>query len=126
MKNVNVNELDIFSNEELKKEFYVDIENDIDSDDIVIEIMVGCRGEIDEIKKVNVVDGIFEVNEEDDISEIVLKDFDEDDYDEEDDLDEMREDYCEYVCSEMYEVDNKKVWLEGWYEESNSYYVRLK
>ena len=126
MKNVNVNELDIFSNEELKKEFYVDIENDIDSDDIVIEIMVGCRGEIDEIKKVNVVDGIFEVNEEDDISEIVLKDFDEDDYDEEDDLDEMREDYCEYVCSEMYEVDNKKVWLEGWYEESNSFYVRLK
>lgn len=126
MKNVNVNELDIFSNEELKKEFYVDIENDIDSDDIVIEIMVGCRGEIDEIKKVNVVDGIFEVNDIDDISEIVLKDFDEDDYDEEDDLDEMREDYCEYVCSEMYEVDNKKVWLEGWYEESNSYYVRLK
>lgn len=120
MFNVNVNKLDIFTVEELKKEFYVDIENDIDVNDIVLEIQVGCRGEIDDIKKVNVVDGIFEVNDIDDISEIVLKDCDEDGYD-------CDEEYLlEFVCSEMYEVDNKKVWLEGWFEESSSYYVRLK
>ena len=100
MKKVNVNELDIFNVVDLKKEFYLDIENDISSDDIVLEICVGCRGEIDEIKKVNVVDGIFEVNEEKDISEIVLKDFDEDEY-EEDEIEEGKEYFLEYVCSEM-------------------------
>ena len=124
MKNVNVNELDIFNIVDLKKEFYLE-DNDIDVNDIVLEICVGCRGEIDEIKKVNVVDGIFEVNEEKDISEIVLKDFDEDEY-EEDEIKEGKEDFLEYVCSEMCVVDNKKVYLEGWFEESNSYYVRLK
>ena len=126
MKKVNVNELDIFNVEDLKKEFYLDIENDIDfENDIVLEICVGCRGEIDEIKKVNVVDGIFEVNEEKDISEIVLKDFDEDEY-EEDEIEEGKEYFLEYVCSEMFELNNKKVYLEGWFEESSSYYVRLK
>ena len=124
MKNVNVNELDIFNIVDLKKEFYVE-DNDISKDDIVLEICVGCRGEIDEIKKVNVVDGIFEVNEEKDISEIVLKDFDEDEY-EEDEIEEGKEYFLEYVCSEMCVVDNKKVYLEGWFEESSSYYVRLK
>ena len=124
MKNVNVNELDIFNIVDLKKEFYLE-DNDIDVNDIVLEICVGCRGEIDEIKKVNVVDGIFEVNEEKDISEIVLEDFDEDEY-EEDEIEEGKEDFLEYVCSEMCVVDNKKVYLEGWFEESNSYYVRLK
>ena len=125
MKKVNVNELDIFSIEELKKEFYVDIENDISENDIVLEICVGCRGEIDEIKKVNVVDGIFEVNDVDDISEIVMKDFDGNEY-EEDEIEEGKEYFLGYVCSEMYVVDNKKVYLEGWYEESVSYYVRFK
>jgi len=115
MKNVNVNELDIFTVEELKNEFYSDIE--ITSDDIVIEICVGCRGEIDEIKKVNVVDGMFEVNDVDDISKIVLEDCEEE---------ESEEYFLEWVCSEMYEVGNKKVYLEGWFEESSSYYVRLK
>ena len=124
MKNVNVNELDIFNIVDLKKEFYLE-DNDISKDDIVLEICVGCRGEIDEIKKVNVVDGIFEVNEEKDISEIVLEDFDEDEY-EEDEIEEGKEDFLEYVCSEMCVVDNKKVYLEGWFEESSSYYVRLK
>ena len=124
MKNVNVNELDIFNIVDLKKEFYLE-DNDICKDDIVLEICVGCRGEIDEIKKVNVVDGIFEVNEEKDISEIVLEDFDEDEY-EEDEIEEGKEDFLEYVCSEMCVVDNKKVYLEGWFEESSSYYVRLK
>ena len=79
MKKVNVNDLDIWNVEELKYEFYSDIE--IDSDDIVLEIQIGCRGEIDDIKKVNVVDGMFEVNDVDDISEIVLKDIDEDEFD---------------------------------------------
>ena len=117
MKNVNVNELDIFNIVDLKKEFYVDIENDISEDDIVLEICVGSRGEIDEIKKVNVVDGIFEVNDVDDISKIVLEDCEEE---------ESEEYFLEYVCSEMCVVDNKKVYLEGWFEESSSYYVRFK
>lgn len=121
MKNVNVNDLDIFTIEELKNEFYIDIENDIDSDDIVLEIQVGCRGEIDDIKKVNVVDGIFEVNDVDDISKIVFEDIDD-----EDDYEESKEYFLDFICSEMYEVNNKKVYLEGWYEESSSYYVRLK
>ena len=126
MLKVNVNDLDIFSIEELKNEFYVDIENDIDVNDIVLEICVGCRGEIDDIKKVNVVDGIFEVNDVDDISKIVLKDIDVDEYDDEEEFEESKEYMLEFVCSEIYEVDNKKVYLEGWFEESNSYYVRLK
>ena len=126
MLKVNVNDLDIFSIEELKNEFYVDIENDIDENDIVLEIQVGCRGEIDDIKKVNVVDGFFEVNDVDDISEIVLRDIDVDEYDDEEELEESKEFMLEFVCSEIYEVDNKKVYLEGWFEESNSYYVRLK
>lgn len=124
MLKVNVNDLDIFTVEELKNEFYSDIE--IDSNDIVLEIQVGCRGEIDDIKKVNVVDGMFEVNDIDDISEIVLKDIDEDDYDDEEEMEESKEYMLDFVCSEMYEVGNKKVYLEGWFEESSSYYVRLK
>ena len=116
MKNVNVNELDIFNIVDLKKEFYLE-DNDISKDDIVLEICVGCRGEIDEIKKVNVVDGIFEVNDVDDISKIVLEDCEEE---------ESEEYFLEYVCSEMSVVDNKKVYLEGWFEESSSYYVRFK
>jgi len=126
MLNVKVNELDIFDIVDLKKEFYIDIENDIDSDDIVLEIQIGCRGEIDDVKKVNVVDGMFEVNDIDDISKIVLKDIDVDEYDDEEELEESKEYMLDFVCSEMYEVDNKKVWLEGWFEESSSYYVRLK
>jgi len=126
MKKVNVNELDVFDIEELKKEFYVDIEDDISKDDIVFEIMIGCRGEVEEIKRVNVVDGIFEVNEEKDISEIVLKDFDEDDYDDEEELEEGKEYFLEYVCSEFSKLNNKKVYLEGWFEESSSYYIRFK
>lgn len=124
MLNVKVNELDIFDIVDLKKEFYSDIE--IDSDDIVLEIQIGCRGEIDDVKKVNVVDGMFEVNDIDDISKIVLKDIDVDEYDDEEELEESKEYMLDFVCSEMYEVDNKKVWLEGWFEESSSYYVRLK
>lgn len=116
MKNVNVNELDIFNIVDLKKEFYIE-DKDISKDDIVLEICVGCRGEIDDIKKVNVVDGIFEVNDIDDISKIVLEDCEEED---------SEEYFLEYVCSEMFELDNKKVYLEGWFEESNSYYIRLK
>ena len=126
MKKVNVNELDVFDIEELKKEFYVDIEDDISKDDIVFEIMIGCRGEVEEIKRVNVVNGFFEVNEEKDISEIVLKDFDEDDYDDEEELEEGREYFLEYVCSEFSKLNNKKVYLEGWFEESSSYYIRFK
>ena len=124
MLNVKVNELDIFDIVDLKKEFYSDIE--IDSNDIVLEIQIGCRGEIDDVKKVNVVDGMFEVNDIDDISKIVLKDIDVDEYDDEEELEESKEYMLDFVCSEMYEVDNKKVWLEGWFEESSSYYVRLK
>ena len=126
MKKVNVNELDVFDIEDLKKEFYVDIEDDISKDDIVFEIMIGCRGEVEEIKRVNVVDGFFEVNEEKDISEIVLKDFDEDDYDDEEELEEGKEYFLEYVCSEFSKLNNKKVYLEGWFEESSSYYIRFK
>lgn len=124
MKNVNVNELDIFTVEEVKSEFYSDI--DISSNDIVLEICVGCRGEIDDVKKVNVVDGMFEVNDIDDISEIVLKEIDVEEYEDEEELEESKEYMLDFVSSEMYEVDNKKVYLEGWYEESSSYYVRLK
>ena len=124
MKKVNVNDLDIWNVEELKYEFYSDIE--IDSDDIVLEIQIGCRGEIDDIKKVNVVDGMFEVNDVDDISEIVLKDIDEDEFDDEEELEESKEYMLDFVCSVIDELNDKKVYLEGWFEESSSYYVRLK
>jgi hypothetical protein len=126
MKKVNVNELDVFDIEELKKEFYVDIEDDISKDDIVFEIMMGSRGEVEEIKKVNVVDGIFEVNEIDEISEIVLEDVDEGNFDDEEEFEESKEYMLEYVCSEFSKLNNKKVYLEGWFEESCSYYVRFK
>ena len=41
-------------------------------------------------------------------------------------IEEVKEYFLEYGCSEMCVVDNKKVYLEGWFEESSSYYVRLK
>ena len=116
MKNVNVNVLDVFNIEDLKKEFSIE-DKDVCKDDVVLEICVGCRGEIDDVKKVNVVDGFFKVNEESDISKIVLEECEEED---------SEEYFLEFVCSEIYEIDNKKVWLEGWFEESNSYYERLK
>lgn len=125
MLNVKVNDLDIWNVEELMKEFYIE-KNDVIESDIVLEICVGCRGEIDEIKNVEVVDGMFKVNEESEIREIVLKDFDELDLDEDENVEECRENFVEFVCSELFDLNNKKVWLEGWFEESSSYYVRLK
>ena len=32
----------------------------------------------------------------------------------------------DFVCSVIDELNDKKVYLEGWFEESSSYYVRLK
>jgi len=89
MKKVNVNELSVVSVVEMENIFMDDFSNDIDSNDVVIEVMVGCRGIVDEIKKVDVRDDVFFVKSED-------------------------------------EIKGKKMYVEGWYEESVSYFVRVK
>lgn len=117
MLNVEVNKLDIWNVEELLNEFYIE-KTDVVETDVVLEINVGCRGEVEEIKTVEVVDGFFEVKTENEIREILLKDFDEEEFD----IDLI----CEFVSSELFDLKNKKVWLESYFEESSSFFVRLK
>jgi len=124
MKKVNVNELSVVSVVEMNEIFMDEIV--IDSNDVVIEVMVGCRGIVDEIKKVDVVDDMFVVKSEDEIKEEILRDFDVEELDEEDDVEECKENLCEFVFSDMDEIEGKKMYVEGWYEESVSYFVRVK
>jgi len=126
MKKVNVNELSVVSVVEMENIFMDDFSNDIDSNDVVIEVMVGCRGIVDEIKKVDVVDDMFVVKSEDEIKEVILSDFDVEELDEEDDVEECKEELCEFVFSDIDEIEGKKMYVEGWYEESVSYFVRVK
>ena len=123
MKNVNVNELSVVSVEEMEFIFNDDIV--VDDNDVVIEVMVGCRGIVDEVKKVDVVDGMFKVNDVDDIEKKIFEDIDEEEFDSVEEMNEEKEFMKEFVCSDIDEVMSKKMYVEGWYEESVSYYVRV-
>ena len=123
MKYVNVNELSVVSVKEM--EFIFNDEIIVDDNDIVIEVMVGCRGIIDDVKKVDVVDGMFKVNEVDDIEKEIFEGVMEGCESEEEREEEM-EFMRDFVCSELEEVDGKMMYVEGWYEESCSYYVRVR
>ena len=123
MKNVNVNELSVVSVEEMEFIFNDDIV--VDDNDVVIEVMVGCRGIVDEVKKVDVVDGMFKVNDVDDIEKKIFEDIDEEEFDSVEEMNEEKEFMKEFVCSDIDVVEGKKMYVEGWYEESVSYYVRV-
>ena len=123
MKNVNVNELSVVSVEEMEFIFNDDIV--VDDNDVVIEVMVGCRGIVDEVKKVDVVDGMFKVNDVDDIEKKIFEDIDEEEFDSVEEMNEEKEFMKEFVCSDIDVVMSKKMYVEGWYEESVSYYVRV-
>ena len=123
MKNVNVNELSVVSVEEMEFIFNDDIV--VDDNDVVVEVMVGCRGIVDEVKKVDVVDGMFKVNDVDDIEKKIFEDIDEEEFDSVEEMNEEKEFMKEFVCSDIDEVMSKKMYVEGWYEESVSYYVRV-
>ena len=123
MKNVNVNELSVVSVEEMEFIFNDDIV--VDDNDVVIEVMVGCRGIVDEVKKVDVVDGVFKVNDVDDIEKKIFEDIDEEEFDSVEEMNEEKEFMKEFVCSDIDVVEGKKMYVEGWYEESVSYYVRV-
>ena len=123
MKNVNVNELDVVSVEELELIFRDDIE--VEKDDVVIEVRVGCRGIVEDVKKVDVVDGMFKVNDVDDIEKVVFEGCDIEEFDSVEEMNEEMEFMKEFIYSEVDKIDGKKLYIEGWYEESVSYYVRV-
>lgn len=123
MKNVNVNELDVVSVEEMEFIFNDDIV--VDDNDVVVEVLVGCRGIVDEVKKVDVVDGMFKVNDVDDIEKVIFEDIDEEEFDSVEEMNEEKEFMKEFVSSDIDVVMSKKMYVEGWYEESVSYYVRV-
>ena len=123
MKNVNVKELDVVSVEELELIFRDDIE--VEKDDVVIEVRVGCRGIVEDVKKVDVVDGVFKVNDIDDIEKVVFEGCDIEEFDSVEEMNEEMEFMKEFIYSEVDKIDGKKFYIEGWYEESVSYYVRV-
>lgn len=118
MKNVSVNELDVFDMNELENEFYIEGEmngfDDVSEND-VIEIMFGSRGEVEDIKKCNIVDGMFEVKDVNDIKNYLINE--NDDYD---------DGLFEYVYSDFEKINKKNVYSEVYFEESYSYFVRIK
>ena len=111
MKNVNVNELDVVSVEELELIFRDDIE--VEKDDVVIEVRVGCRGIVEDVKKVDVVDGMFKVNDVDDIEKVVFEGCDIEEFDSVEEMNEEMEFMKEFIYSEVDKIDGKKLYIEG-------------
>ena len=109
---VNVNVLENVSMIELFDKFEVVCE-----ENGVYEIEVGCRNVCEDVRKVDVVDGFIEVKSVDDIRKVVL-----DGIDDEDEIEELEE----YVYSGVGVLNGKKVYVEVYYEEVVSYYVKVE
>jgi len=124
MKKIKIENMDVWNVKDLMEEFLIEEDDILESG--VYEIRNGCRREIDDIIKCNIVDGEFEVKDEDDIKNDILENVLEEEWI----FNEMSErDYkdmlVEFVWSGM-EGGNcifKNLYLECWFEESNSCYV---
>ena len=127
MKKIKVENLDVWNIEDLGEEFFVEKDDILESG--VYEIRNGCRGIIDEIVKCEIVDGMFEVKDEDDIRNNILENVLEEEWIFNDmSEEEYKKELCEFVWSGM-ERGNcifKSLYLECWFEESNSCYVRVE
>ena len=127
MKKIKVENMDIWNIEDLGEEFFVE-RDDFDGSG-VYEIRNGCRGEIDGIIKCEIIDGEFEVKEEEDIKNEILENVLEEEWIfNEVSEEKYKKEMVEFVWSGM-EGGNcifKNLYLECWFEESNSCYVRLE
>ena len=126
MKKIKVENMDVWNIEDLMEEFLIEKDDILESG--IYEIRNGCRGIIDEIVKCDVVDGEFEVNDDDDIKNDIWSGVSEDDWLNDDCSEkEYKDMIVEFVWSGM-EGGNcvfKNLYLEMWFEESNSCYVRV-
>ncbi len=114
MKKVNVNDLKVWKYEDMVEYWNMD---DLEKGEYVLKFQLGCRGEEELIGKVDVVDGMFEVKDEDDIR-CWLKGEIERWWDYE---------YDEFVSSDFEEWwEGKNVYGENYEEEFGYIYVRVK
>ena len=78
---VNVNELRVFGVNDLCEKLLGRVEvEDFDSSG-VYKIEVGCRGEVEEVSKIDVVDGKFVVESKEEYMKRVLEEYDREDVD---------------------------------------------
>ena len=127
MKKIKVENMDVWNVEDLMEEFLLE-KDDFKFENGVYEIRNGCRGEIDDIIKCDIVDGEFEVKEEEDIKNDILENVLEEEWIfNEMSEEEYKKELCEFVWSGM-EGGNcifKSLYLECWFEESSSCFVRV-
>ena len=106
---VSVEKLDVWNLDELGKEVREEFIRD-KMENGVYKIEMGCRGELEDVKKCDVVDGMIEVMSEKDI----ISEMDGDD-----------EFVSSYLMESGLEVD-KNMWYEGWCDELYFIYVRVE
>ena len=129
MKKINVNEMRVWSKKELREYWGDYLKNDIIDNDDNIELenggvysyWLGCRGEDYDWKRVDVVDGFFNVRDENDVKKYVRNKFEND---------KEFEDYCEsngeFIFSNFENWFGKNcVFVEGFEEEECKVYFRV-
>ena len=106
---VSVEKLDVWNLDELEKEVREEfVRSEMKSG--VYKIEIGSRGELEDVNKCDVVDGMIEVMGEKDI----ISEMDGDD-----------EFVSSYLMEKGIEVD-KNMWYEGWCDELYFIYVRVE
>lgn len=121
MKNIKIEMLTEMTPSQVEDQFpQVDVDEFKETG--VYKIDVGCRGEIDDFDMVANPDltDTFSVNTLDEVKEILLSStlIDMDD-------EEELEFATEYAESDFLTLENFDVYIEGYYEESTTYYVRV-
>lgn len=121
MKNIKIEMLTEMTPSQVEDQF-PNVDIDMFKETGVYKIDVGCRGEIDDFDMVANPDlsDTFSVNTLDEVKEILLSStlIDTDD-------EEELEFATEYAESDFLTIENFDVYIEGYYEESVTYYVSV-
>ena len=121
MKNIKIEMLTEMTPSQVEDQF-PNVDIDMFKETGVYKIDVGCRGEIDDFDMVANPDlsDTFSVNTLDEVKEILLSStlIDTDD-------EEELEFATEYAESDFLTLENFDVYIEGYYEESVTYYVSV-
>tara|TARA_B100000575_G_scaffold283654_1_gene276745 strand:- start:1399 stop:1794 length:396 start_codon:yes stop_codon:yes gene_type:complete len=127
MKNIKTEMLTEMTVENVIDQFHLLDEDDFEKSG-VYKIDVGCRGEIDDLEMVCDTDtqSEFSVKTEEEILKEITEGIDKDDFDDESEYEAEKEFAKEFVASEFETLENFDVYMEGYYEESNTYYVKVK
>lgn len=109
MIKLDVKKLDVWNADEFGREF-VNICKSVVAESGVYKIGIGTRNDIEDFAKCEIVDGFIEVYSEDCIKE------------------QLDEDIAEYAYAgfEKGFCIEKNMYVEGWFEESSTCYVRVE